>query len=49
MPREFLPDIVFIPDILPDFLDGLVYLALKVLEPQVDFTGAEAWFRGTVC
>lgn len=42
MPREFLPDIVFIPDILPDFLDGLVYLALKLLEPQVDFTGAEA-------
>jgi hypothetical protein len=40
MPREFLPDIVFVPDILPDFLDGLIHLALKVLEPQVDFTEA---------
>ncbi|GHV86341.1 hypothetical protein AGMMS50230_19490 [Spirochaetia bacterium] len=37
MPREFIPDIVFVPDILPDFLDGLIYLALKALEPKVDF------------
>ncbi|MDR2210188.1 MAG: hypothetical protein LBO65_01780 [Spirochaetaceae bacterium] len=36
MPREFVPPIVFIPDILPDFLDGLVHLALKVLEPKID-------------
>ncbi|MDR2073007.1 MAG: hypothetical protein LBP60_06215 [Spirochaetaceae bacterium] len=36
MPREFVPHIVFIPDILPDFLDGLVHLALKVLEPKID-------------
>lgn len=37
MPREFIPSIVFVPDILPDFLDGLVHLALKTLEPKVDF------------
>jgi predicted NBD/HSP70 family sugar kinase len=28
MPREFLPEIVAVPDILNDFLDGLVQLAL---------------------
>jgi hypothetical protein len=37
MPKEFLPDIVFVPDILPDLLDGLVHLALKAMEPKVDF------------
>jgi hypothetical protein len=36
MPREFLPDIVFIPDIVPDFLDGLIHLALEALKPRVD-------------
>jgi predicted NBD/HSP70 family sugar kinase len=38
MPREFLPEIVFIPDIIDDFLDGLVHLALKTLEPKIDLT-----------
>jgi predicted NBD/HSP70 family sugar kinase len=37
MPREFLPEIVFIPDISNDFLDGLVHLALKTLEPKIEF------------
>ena len=41
MPREFIPSIVFVPDILPDFLDGLVHLALKTLEPKVDFAETE--------
>jgi predicted NBD/HSP70 family sugar kinase len=41
MPREFLPEIVFVPDILNDFLDGLVQLALKTLEPKIEF-GEEA-------
>jgi hypothetical protein len=36
MPREFLPPVVFIPDILGDFLDGLIHLALKTLEPKID-------------
>jgi hypothetical protein len=36
MPREFLPEIVAVPDILNDFLDGLVHLALKTLEPKVE-------------
>jgi predicted NBD/HSP70 family sugar kinase len=36
MPREFLPEIVFISDILNDFLDGLVHLALKTLEPKIE-------------
>jgi predicted NBD/HSP70 family sugar kinase len=36
LPREFLPDIFFIPNILNDFLDGLVHLALKTLEPKID-------------
>jgi predicted NBD/HSP70 family sugar kinase len=36
MPREFLPEIVAVPDILNDFLDGLVHLALKTLEPKIE-------------
>jgi predicted NBD/HSP70 family sugar kinase len=39
MPREFLPEIVFIPGILNDFLDGLVHLALRELEPTIDLDG----------
>ncbi|MDR1505681.1 MAG: ROK family protein [Treponema sp.] len=42
MPREFLPEIVFIKDILNDFLDGLVHLALKVLEPKIYLGGEPA-------
>ncbi len=38
MPREFLPDIVYVPNIVPDFLDGLINLALEKLEPKVDFS-----------
>jgi len=38
VPREFLPDIEFIPDIAPDAIDGLIHLALKELEPKVDFS-----------
>jgi predicted NBD/HSP70 family sugar kinase len=38
MPREFLPEIIFIPDILEDFLDGLIHLALKTLEPKIDLS-----------
>jgi hypothetical protein len=41
MPREFIPDIVFVPDILCDFLDGLVHLALKVLEPKIEMEDLE--------
>lgn len=36
LPREFMPDLAFIPDILPDFLDGLIHLALKTLEPKIE-------------
>jgi predicted NBD/HSP70 family sugar kinase len=36
IPREFLPEIVAVSDILNDFLDGLVHLALKTLEPKVE-------------
>jgi hypothetical protein len=39
MPREFVPDIVFIPDILQDFLDGLTRLALRELEQKTYFYG----------
>ncbi|GHU61191.1 hypothetical protein FACS189445_2940 [Spirochaetia bacterium] len=39
IPREFLPDLVFVPDILPDFLDGLTHLALKALEPGIALEG----------
>jgi hypothetical protein len=35
IPREFLPRIVLIPDILDDFLDGLIHLALKTMEPKI--------------
>jgi len=38
VPREFLPEIEFVPDIAPDAIDGLINLALKELEPKVDFT-----------
>jgi predicted NBD/HSP70 family sugar kinase len=41
MPREFLPEIVFIPDISNDFLDGLVHLALKTLEPKIELEEEE--------
>ncbi|MDR0497217.1 MAG: ROK family protein [Treponema sp.] len=41
MPREFIPDIVFVPDILQNFLDGLIRLALKELEPKIDFNDNE--------
>jgi hypothetical protein len=37
VPKEFIPDLVFVPGILPDLLDGLVHLALKAMEPVVDF------------
>ncbi|MDR1389695.1 MAG: ROK family protein [Treponema sp.] len=37
VPREFLPDIVFEKNIVPDFLDGLVHRALVMLEPKLDF------------
>ncbi|GHU81589.1 hypothetical protein FACS189468_4530 [Spirochaetia bacterium] len=42
IPREFLPDLVFVSDILPDFLDGLIHLALKALEPSIDLETKEA-------
>jgi hypothetical protein len=41
IPREFHPEILFIPNILPDSLDGLTCLALKALDPKVDFTENE--------
>ena len=37
IPREFLPKLVFIPDVLPDVLDGLSLRALKLLKPKVKF------------
>ena len=37
IPREFLPKLVFIPDVLPDVLDGLSHRALKMLKPRVKF------------
>jgi predicted NBD/HSP70 family sugar kinase len=37
IPHEFHPVIEFIPDILPDFLDGIIYLALQSLEPKIEF------------
>jgi hypothetical protein len=36
MPREFLPEIMYVPGILDDLLDGLVHLALEELEPKID-------------
>jgi len=36
MPREFIPDIVFAPNIIQDFLDGLIRMSLKELEPKID-------------
>jgi predicted NBD/HSP70 family sugar kinase len=41
MPREFIPELIFIPHIINDFLDGLVHLALKTLEPKIEI-GEEA-------
>jgi predicted NBD/HSP70 family sugar kinase len=41
IPREFHPEIVFLPNILPDSLDGLASLALKALDPKADFTEDE--------
>lgn len=41
LPREFIPNIVFVPDILQDFLDGLIRLALKELDPKVDLSENE--------
>ena len=37
IPHEFHPDIVFIPNILSDSLDGLTHLALKALDPKINF------------
>ena len=37
IPREFLPKLVFVPDVLPDVLDGLSCRALKLLKPKVKF------------
>lgn len=36
LPREFLPELVFVSDILPDFLDGLTHLARRALEPGIE-------------
>jgi len=41
IPLEFHPDIEYIPNISPDSLDGLTSLALKALEPKVDFAENE--------
>jgi hypothetical protein len=41
LPHEFLPEITFTADILPDAVDGLIHIALKELEPKVDFEEAE--------
>jgi len=37
MPKEFIPKIDLIPDIVPDLLNGLVHMALNELEPKVTF------------
>jgi hypothetical protein len=34
-------DLVFVSDILPDFLDGLTHLALKALEPGIELEAKE--------
>jgi hypothetical protein len=41
IPREFLPELVFVADIMPDCLDGLTHLALKKLEPGIELEEGE--------